>query len=432
MKHIQEFFNKLQSTSSRLDKESILREYQKDENIKRVVYFLFNPYIVTGISKKKFYKDINTFGTPIAENIFELMNHVEKFNHGSDMDIRLVRAFVKANKEFEKVIYAIICKDIALGISAITINKIWGKNFIPVFDVMLAEKYYDAPEKYLPEGTEFIITEKLDGVRCVLIFDEAGDPHFLTRNGKEVEQLVDISEEAKTLNHDYIYDGELLANTTGHSKDVYRDTMSIVGSDNLKQGVIFNVFDRVLKTDFQQGYSAEPAYRRKTYLSADVIGLKWIKDVNILYSGKDQNEITVWLNWASKLGKEGVMLNVSNAGYSCKRSRDLLKVKTFNEVEAYVESIDAGTGRNEHRLGNINIIFKDGGEKEHRCKVGSGFSDGERDYYWEHPNEIVGKVVEVSYFEVSNNKTDNSKSLRFPTWLGRIRTDKTREDMNHI
>lgn len=428
------FIDKLKESNSRLHKEAVLREYQNNDLVKEITRFIFNPYVVTGMSKKKFYKQVLWSPTASFHDIVGLIKYLQFHNHGSDRDIANVQNFVKYNQEYEDIIYAIVCKDLTVGVTATTINKIWGKGFIPTFDVMLAEKYFDNPEKYLPQGTQFILTEKLDGVRCVLLFDEHGEPHFFSRNGKEIMDLVELTQEAKQLDRNYVYDGELLANTVGHSKDVYRDTMSIVGSDNVKTGVLYNVFDKIPREDFKAGYSDTFAINRKYELEQELTTDKftWIRKVPMLYIGDNQERILEYLNWAKSLGKEGVMINWAIGPYECKRSRKLLKVKSFNETEAFVVALEEGTGRNEHRLGNIAVLFKDKNGKLHSARVGSGFSDNDRDTYWAHPELLVNKVVEISYFEISNNKTNDSLSLRFPTWLGRIRNDKTIEEMTHI
>lgn len=428
------FVDKLKESNSRLHKEAVLKEYADNKDIKDIMKFIFNPYVVTGISKNKFYKDSRKSPSCKLETIFQVMRYLEKHNHGSDQDISNIQCFVDLYPTYKDTVYSIVCKDLTVGVTATTINKIWGKGFIPQFDVMLSEKYFDNPEKYLPQGTQFILTEKLDGVRCVLLFDENGEPHFFSRNGKEIMDLVELAEEAKQLDSRYVYDGELLANTVGHSKDVYRDTMSIVGSDKVKTGVIYNVFDKVLREDFEAGYSDTFTINRKYELEQALTTDKftWIRKVPMLYIGDNQERILEYLNWAKSLGKEGVMINWATGPYECKRSRKLLKVKSFNETEAFVVALEEGTGRNEHRLGNIVVQFKDENGKLHTAKVGSGFSDNDRDTYWAQPELLVNKVVEISYFEISNNKTNDSLSLRFPTWLGRIRNDKTIEEMNHI
>lgn len=434
LEQFRRFVDELKASNSRLHKEAVLKAYECNDDIKRIVKFIFNPYIVTGISKKKFYRKLVYLSNTVLPDIWAVMDYLTEHNHGSDQDIANIQEFCIGNKGYEDIIYAIVCKDLTVGVTATTINKIWGKGFIPTFDVMLAEKYFDDPVKYLPEGTQFILTEKLDGVRCVLLFDENKEPHFFSRNGKEIMDLVDLAEEAKQLDPNYVYDGELLANTVGHSKDVYRDTMSIVGSDNVKTGVLYNVFDKVLRKDFEAGYSSTFTINRKYDLEQELTTDKftWIRKVPMLYIGDNQERIIEYLNWAKSLGKEGVMINWATGPYECKRSRKLLKVKSFNETEAYVEELVEGTGRNAGRLGAIIIKFKDKDGKYHSCNCGSGFSDKERDLYWAQPELIKNKVVEVSYFEVSNNQTDDSLSLRFPTWLGRIRNDKTLEQMNHI
>ena len=53
-------------------------------------------------------------------------------------------------------------------------------------------------------------------------------------------------------------------------------------------------------------------------------------------------------------------------------------------------------------LGAIEILYiKD--DVEYTVKVGSGFTDYQRDYYWTKPESIVDKFVEVDAFGESRN-----------------------------
>lgn len=433
LEKFRQFVSEINSTNGRIEKENILKKWSNDQEIKNIIYFVFNPYIVTGMSKKKFNKKVPTTTYCSANSIEEVMDYLKVHNTGSDKDIEWIQNFIAANHEYTYLIYQIVCKDLTLGIQPKTINKIW-KGLIPTFEVQLAEKYFDNPEKYLPTGTKFELTEKLDGVRCALVFDENNCPHFFSRSGREFEGLIDLIREASNLDPEYVYDGELLANIKGDSKDVYRQTVSITGADGEKRNIIYNVFDMIPRNDFINGYSPIPASERKFELH-DIIencnDFQWIKEVPVLYEGTDQNKITEWLNWAHKNNKEGIMINLSDKGYECKRTKNLLKVKTFNECEAYVIDIEEGTGRNEGRLGKIVVQVKDKEGNLHIVRSGSGFEDWERNEYWKHPEKIMNKVVELQYFEVTNNKDDDSISLRFPIWQGRIR-DKSFEEMNTL
>ena len=139
-----------------------------------------------------------------------------------------------------------------------------------------------------------------------------------------------------------------------------------------------------------------------------------------------------WLDWATSHNKEGVMINIANAPYICDRNSGLLKVKRFKECEGVVREVLEGNGRHQGRLGSVIVEIKDKEGRFHTVKVGSGFSDDQRALYWKAPAHLIGKVVDIGYFEVTKNKGDDSLSLRFPTWLDRIRYEKNEEDMNCV
>lgn len=57
----------------------------------------------------------------------------------------------------------------------------------------------------------------------------------------------------------------------------------------------------------------------------------------------------------------------------------------------------------------------------YRLGVGSGFTDEQRKYYFINQNKILGKVIEVKFFEETNNEK-GELSLRFPVFL-RVREE---------
>ena len=81
---------------------------------------------------------------------------------GRDEDIAWAQAYIKLQPEEYREIYEqIFTKDLKLGIKAKTINQVW-ENFIPEFNVMLAEKYDNRKSELLKNKPEIIITQKLD------------------------------------------------------------------------------------------------------------------------------------------------------------------------------------------------------------------------------------------------------------------------------
>lgn len=108
--------------------------------------------------------------------------------------------------------------------------------------------------------------------------------------------------------------------------------------------------------------------------------------------------------------------------YLCRRNNGILKVKRFYTMDLQVLGYEEGNGRLSGTLGALLLNF-DGNV----VKVGSGFSDEERFRIWEQKENVLGKICEVKYKEVSFDKKTGAKSLQFPVFVA-IRTDK--DDQN--
>jgi DNA ligase-1 len=109
------------------------------------------------------------------------------------------------------------------------------------------------------------------------------------------------------------------------------------------------------------------------------------------------------------------MIKDINAPYECKRSHAWLKAKPFIEVTLAVTEIEQGTGRNEGRLGAFVCKGEDDG-KQIQVNVGSGFTDADRDKFWQGRDSIINHLVEVRADAVTQNQ-DGTFSLRFPRFL---------------
>lgn len=435
-----ELVEKLQINSSRLAKEDLLKQYDNDLN-RALLHFVFNPYIITGISKKKVEKykgKVNVNELSIFDlieepkdykNITEMLSYFKEHNTGKDDDLIELEKYAQSNAPYQELVYSIITKDLKLGVSAVTLNKIYGEDFIPKFDVMLAYKYFDDPDKFVPEGTEFILTTKLDGVRCVCI-NEDGNPKFFSRQGQLMEGLDEIFFEMRALPDGHVYDGELLLDKPDlESKDLYRETMKVVSSDGSKKNVIYNIFDIMRIEDFKAGRLDMPARERKAILT-DLLkknSFKTLKNVDVLYDGSDKSQIEYWLDKITSEGGEGVMINIADAPYECKRTKGLLKVKKFQTCDVKVVDLEEGTGQNKGKLGALKVEFIGPDNKIYNCDVGSGLTLEQREDFWEHKEKVLNKIIEVSYFEISSNQ-NGSYSLRFPVFKW-VRDDKTEISM---
>ena len=441
------FVDEITADNSRIYKQSVLEKYKDDESVKYFLNFVYNPFIITGISEKKLNKDVDLnhyelflddkmtinpdtnltmwLDYPSDDTICE---YLKKNNTGRDSDIRTVQFYrdCHINEECKSLFNAIITKNLQLGIDVKTINKVI-PNLIPEFNVMLANKYFDNPS--IVEGKSFAITTKIDGGRIIAL-KENGKVSFYTRQGQLYEGLVDLENEMlRNFPDNVCLDGELtLLDSAGlTSKEQYKKTMKISRADGEKHGLKMLVFDYMSAHDFraQKSYLSYVARHEiltdlfKCYQAGDQP--KFFKLLPILYMGADTRMIQQLLNEQVDAGEEGIMINMLDAKYEFRRTNSLLKVKLMKDLDLRVIGYEEGTNRNAGTLGAILVSYKG-----NTVKVGSGFSDTLRQHIWANREKYLNTIVSIQYFEETSN-ADGGISLRFPIFLD-FRPDKTTPD----
>jgi DNA ligase 1 len=417
LQKVVDVFKQIQSTSKSKEKEAILKGNKDFDEFVKILTFLYNPYVLTGIKSKKLNKFANFMSDKVKQfdSLFDAMKYISKHNTGRDEDIQAIANFINQyDGEVREFLQQLFTKDYKCGITAKTINKVFGKSFIPQFEVQLAKKFEDEEHKLTGD---FAVTLKLDGIRCVVV-KEDGVIKFFTRQGQPIEGLVELEEDFKKLPDNMVYDGELLLVNEKNlsSDDLFRETQKVVRKDGEKRNVEFHMFDLLPVDEFKAGKSKKIyADRRKDLDDLEVSG--FIKKLPILYYGTDKTKIFELLNKVVEEGYEGLMVNNGRGYYVAKRTDNLLKVKKMHTVDLRVFDLEEGTGKYKGKLGAVIVDYKG-----YRVGIGSGFTDEQREYYWNNQNEILGKIVEIQYFEESRNQ-DGGVSLRFPVFK-RLRDDK--------
>lgn len=465
LKTFKKFVDKITESNSRTYKEQILTKYKDDEDIKYYLYFLFNPYITTGISDKKLNKkvDVDPFG-PADVPVKKVLEWVSTHNTGSDSVISLIQKFRETLEEdLKEVFNSLITKNLKLGIDSKSINKVI-TDLIPEFNVQLANKYFDNPGAV--DHEDFAVTTKIDGGRIIAV-KENGSVSFYTRAGQKYEGLVDLEKELTEITEDnFVLDGEitLLNPRNLVSKEQYKQTMKITRADGEKHGVKMLVFDYLSLEEFKSQKCKTSYFERRLTKLLNLFGKYWAEKhlddfsdsstwqnnssyllesiisadssldelvhegykenkirlkecfnffeiLPILYLGHDTTQILKLLESEVSHGEEGIMINMIYHPYQFKRSSSLLKVKKMQDLDLEVVGFEEGTGRNEGRLGAILVKYKN-----NIVKVGSGFSDELRKEIWHDQNSWLGRTIVVKYFEETSNQ-NGGISLRFPVFV---------------
>jgi len=100
------------------------------------------------------------------------------------------------------------------------------------------------------------------------------------------------------------------------------------------------------------------------------------------------------------------------------RSGAAIKIKNIVDLDLEVLHVYEGEGKHAGRLGAIGVRFAG----DTVLRVGTGFSDLEREAWWRDPYDIVGRIVRVV-----GMKDSGKGSIREPRFKG-IRWDKTEAD----
>jgi DNA ligase-1 len=97
--------NSIQVNNSRLNKESILRDNINNILFKDILYFIYNPYIITGLSDKKINKKVKISISFKIESITDLIKYFEINNTGTDADIANVQNYLNSKSENVKDLF---------------------------------------------------------------------------------------------------------------------------------------------------------------------------------------------------------------------------------------------------------------------------------------------------------------------------------------
>ena len=430
---IKKCFDEIKNISSTNEKKEYLKNHD-DEDFKKFLKWLYSTDIISGISSKKINKEVNSdiFGdwtTCDQKDIFDVFRYLESHKTGRDEDIANIQWYRKqicSNDEDVEFFNNVITKNVVVGMDVKLINDVY-KNLIPTFDVMLANSYFKLDEKKWNKISnngmrEFNITCKMDGFRCVAI-KENGNVKLVSRQGKLYDGCIDIENAIKELPYDnFVLDSEIIISNRKRVPSTlqYKETSNIVTKkDCEKHGVTLNCFDYIDLKEWNSKNGVTSWTERRTKLETVlkdylVTDDKPLYVVPILYLGNDLNEALSLLGKARENNEEGVMLRFNNSPYEFKRSDELLKFKVMSELDCYIVGYEEGTNKNVGKLGAFYCEINHPQYGMLKFKVGSGYDDSQRLSYWENRDNLVGRVMEVQYFEITENSTTHEKSVRFP------------------
>lgn len=421
----------LQKAKKKTDKTRILLDARndfgdEDDELMFFFRFLLDPAIVTGLSDAKINKKVaakpNLDFEHYSCGCLYLMG--KGHNTGSDASIATIQNYLHKNHEYEEFLKRLFTKNLPIGVEAATVNKVYGEEIIPVWEV---QQGYPIDKVKLKNGTWFSLSQKMNGNRGTMYKGE-----LISRQAQKFKGLDHIKNDLLALYDEdasrrdaWVFDGELIYKNPERMSDgeAFRYGTGLLNSDNKdKTGIKFVIFDVIPVVEFDRGKCTIPYKIRRIGLNclrAEITRkhLENIEIVPMVYEGTDQSVIPKWLDYAVEHDWEGLMLN-TDVPYRRARHNGCLKIKRFYTVDLRITAIEEGQNRLAGTMGALVVDYK-GNE----LRVGSGFDDVTRAAVWANPDNYIGKIVECKYKEVTMDKKTGLESLQFPTFV-RFRNDK--------
>ena len=421
-----EIIKLIESSNSRLFKESIILEQMKKGNdiFFKGLSFAYNKLLTFGV-KQLPVAEKNGQGLDWIEfsKICEKLIKRELTGHAARDQIIILKD--KSYKDEWNFFYRrILQKDMRCGLSERTVNNVAKKNnyehyIIPVFSCQLAQDCELHKKKLNGKKS---LEVKLDGVRAVTVIYPTGKIDMFSRNGKELNNFNHIKDEiSKTFNissikEALVLDGEIVSDDFQTlMKQIHRKK-----SSQNKDAKLF-LFDLLPLEYFKEGIYEKSYFSRieelkkiheRFFVQSHVINI--IDSVNVdLDTEKGEIEFKNFNKNSIINGYEGIMIKDPESFYECKRSTTWLKSKPFIEISLEVKDYEEGTGRNKGKLGAIIAEGIDG-DKNFKTNVGSGFTDLQRKEFWEDKDKLIGQIIEIRADSISKSQDGENWSLRFP------------------
>lgn len=268
-------------------------------------------------------------------------------------------------------------------------------------------------DKSVDAGHAWFISRKYDGMRATFV-----DGHFYSRKGLIIKSLEDL---AARMPEGRVYDGEVCV-MMANDVENFNTAVSILRRSEtagIKENVRFYLFD-ILTGDEFRGEGKKKSVTLSARLARHA-NLEFPAEVRLIEQVKYSEEaLTHMEKRVADCGWEGLIVR-KDAPYQGRRTKDVLKIKTFDDDEYVVNDVKfsdklVGADTNAQRVPILAAFSIE--HKGREVWVGSGLDEVQRIYYHQHPEELIGSVVTVQYF----GETPDG-SLRHPS-LKMVHGDK--------
>lgn len=420
MASVLSILDRLEATTSRLEKEAILKQHAGNMTLMRAFQLALDPRINFYI--KKVPEPGPNPDPSWYWNLYEAFGSMETWlagrkvrgNEASDWLARLLGTLTREDQE---VVRRVIGRNLRCGVSEATVEKIWPEHLKLGWPCMLVSPMSTTTKVKFP----CIVQTKMDGMRFNAHV-QGGQVIMRSRVGKELvmDGLATVHEEFEQF-PDGIYDGELLVvgcdRKTGNG--ILTKFQKGTGTAQDGRHVRAKLWDFVDPDAFKTGVWDVPYKERFVRLSGLLKNLR-PRTISLVETWLDVPSMAeaqkIYREQLAR-GEEGVILKSPLGPWEDKRVRHQVKLKAELEADLLCTGVAEGAGKYATLIGSLECESAEG---QVRVSVGTGLTDEDRS---RPASDYVGKIVAVKYNAVITDKKTGAKSLFLPVFI-EVREDK--------
>jgi len=328
---------------------------------------------------------INEYVVEVEDNKFRTISgYTDGIKTTSEWKVCAAKSYCTAEEQALKEATALHRKKMETG-SFENISDIDNETY---FEPMLAKDWHKEKGKI---KFPIFSQPKLDGIRCIVKKDG-----MWSRNGKRIVSAPHIFEVLKPLleiNPDLVFDGELYADKFANDfnaicslvKKTKPTEEDLVKSEEQIQ---YHVYD-LPSFNATFVYRCQHLSRMLTNYHSSIVVVKTDQVDNL-------NDVSGFYEDYINEGYEGQMLRLDGE-YENKRSKYLLKHKSFIDEEYIILGIEEGIGNKTGMVGSFIFESKTG----KRFNSSPKFNWEECTEMWNNRENLIGKSATVKYFNLT-------------------------------
>lgn len=428
MLKIMDIINELNENNSSLYKLGVLKKYQNDKLLERVLKMTYDKVLYTyGVSPKTISPNLyQTNSLSITSttlyNVLDFLEYKLSIREltGNAAREQLEYKLKQLSKDDAEIIYRILGRDLKINTGTTQINKVF-TNLITKPFYMRCDTYSDKTAKKIKFPA--FIQLKADGMFISVNVDNE-NVTFTSRSG-ETYEFIHLESIFKTLPNG-VYNGELLVKGI---KDRALANGFIKSDTEDKSYVYAQIWDYIEHEEYSDAKHKLDIPRVKyvdrfsaltniiDQMNNDLITVIPSQIVNNI-----QEAMEIVSEWMKQEFEGGILKDYSNI-FQDHTSKTQLKLKLEIECDVRITGFTEGSGKNKDYFGAITFENDEGTVKG---KVGvSSMTEKQRDWFHENRDNVIGKIMEVQFNDLSKSDKNDYHALSHPRYIELRDKDET-------